>query len=133
LKVLVVGLAFKGTPETSDYRDSISLDILRALPKRPNVTVKDFVISPSEISALGYLPGDDIAEAFANADAILIMNNHYLNNRFNVVQSLRDGKRPKLLFDGWHMFDRLEIESLEHVYYATMGYMTERRVDSKIL
>jgi UDP-N-acetyl-D-mannosaminuronic acid dehydrogenase len=126
LKILVVGLAFKGTPETSDYRDSISLDILKALPNRGNVAVKDFVIAPSDISALGYSPAGDIAEAFSIADAILVMNNHYLTNRFNVVQSLRGGKRPKLLFDGWHMFDRLEIESIGHVFYATMGYMTEQ-------
>lgn len=122
MKILLVGLAFKGMPETSDYRDSVALELIQSLNK-VNLTVKDFVIADGDIQALGYAPAGDLAQAAKGADAILVMNNHYMNNRFNVVQSLQGSKRPVLLFDGWHQFNRRELEGIG-VTYATMGYMT---------
>jgi UDP-N-acetyl-D-mannosaminuronic acid dehydrogenase len=122
MKVLLVGLAFKGMPETSDYRDSVALELAQSLEKS-NLTIKDFVVSEADIKALGYTAGGDLADAVSAADAILVMNNHYLNNKFNVVQALQGRKRPTLLFDGWHMFNRRELEGMG-VTYATMGYMT---------
>ena len=122
MKILLVGLAFKGMPETSDHRDSVALELVELLQKS-NLSIKDFVISDADITALGYTPGGDLADAARRADAILVMNNHYLNNKFNVVQALQGRKRPTLLFDGWHMFNRRELEGMG-VTYATMGYMT---------
>lgn len=122
MKILLVGLAFKGMPETSDYRDSVALELVQSL-NAANLAVKDFVISDADIQALGYIPAGDLAQAARVADAVLVMNNHYMNNRFNVVQSLQGSKRPVLLFDGWHQFNRRELEGIG-VTYATMGYMT---------
>jgi UDP-N-acetyl-D-mannosaminuronic acid dehydrogenase len=124
MKILLVGLAFKGMPETSDYRDSVALELIKSLNKS-NLTIKDFVVSDADICALGYVPADDMAAAARSADAILIMNNHYLNNKFNLVQALQGRKKPVLLFDGWHMFNQRELEGMG-VTYATMGYMTDR-------
>ena len=122
MKVLLVGLAFKGMPETSDYRDSVALELVQSLD-RANLTIKDFVITDADIQALGYTPAGDLAQAVKAADAILMMNNHYMNSRFNVVQALQGRKGSVLLFDGWHQFNRRELEGVG-VTYATMGYMT---------
>lgn len=125
LQILMVGLAFKGMPETSDIRASVGLDLIEKLPSRQNIHVKDFVVSSAVISALGCTPVEgSIAEALQEVDAVLIMNNHYLNNKFNVVDAMRSTKTSKFLFDGWHMFNRRELEALPHVCYATLGYMT---------
>jgi UDP-N-acetyl-D-mannosaminuronic acid dehydrogenase len=125
MRILLLGLAFKGMPETSDYRNSVSVELLKSLPRADRIMVKDFVVAPSEIAALGYAPVDDVLDAARSADAILVMNNHYSNNKFNVVQALRNAGRPIFFFDGWHMFDQHEIEALGGVTYATMGYMTD--------
>ena len=122
MKILLVGLAFKGMPETSDYRGSVALELIQSLEKS-TLTIKDFVISEADIKVLGHTPAGDLADAARGADAILVMNNHYLNNKFNVVQALQGRKRPTLLFDGWHMFNRRELEGMG-ITYATMGYMT---------
>jgi UDP-N-acetyl-D-mannosaminuronic acid dehydrogenase len=123
IKILLVGLAFKGMPETSDYRDSVALEMIQSLDKR-NLVIKDFVITDADIEALGYTPAGDLAQAAKGADAILVMNNHYMNNKFNVVQALQGRKSPVLLFDGWHLFNCRELEGIG-VTYATMGYMSE--------
>ena len=122
LNILLVGLAFKGMPETSDYRDSVALELVQSL-NTANLVIRDFVISDADIAALGYTPTSDITEAARAADVILVMNNHYLNNKFNVVQALQSRESPTLVFDGWHMFNRRELEGMG-VTYATMGYMT---------
>jgi len=123
LKILLVGLAFKGKPETSDHRGSVALDLLQRLPSPANVTVKDFVIANPEILALGFEPVIDLFDAASKADAVIVMNNHVKNNGFDVAAAFA-GKRPRLLFDGWHMFKKDDIERIDGAYYATMGYMT---------
>jgi len=128
LRILVLGLAFKGMPETSDIRGSVALDLIMKLPARSNVLVKDYVVGASQIEALGCTPvGNELATVFSEVDAVLVMNNHYLNNRFNFVEALRRRSGPVLFFDGWNMFDQREIENLPGVHYATMGYMTPTR------
>lgn len=125
LRILVLGLAFKGMPETSDIRGSVALDLIEKLPVRKNILVKDYVVTQAQIEALGCTAaGNDLAAVFSQIDAVVVMNNHYLNNRFNFVQALRRRNGPMLFFDGWNMFDQREIENLPGVHYATMGYMT---------
>lgn len=125
LNILIVGLAFKGMPETSDIRASVTLDILDKLPDRSRIRIKDFVVSNEEIEKLGCIAeSGELVDSCAQADIVLVMNNHYRNNKFNVIEALRRSKHPILFFDGWNMFNQREIESASHVCYATMGYMT---------
>jgi len=127
LEVLLIGLAFKGMPETSDMRDSVALALVEAMPNRQRIHIKDFVIPANDITAIGCQPVDALAESFGAVDVVLVLNNHYMNNRFNVIEALRRNRRPVLFFDGWNMFDQREIEALPHVSYATMGYVTQRQ------
>lgn len=127
LNTLLIGLAFKGMPETSDTRGSVALDLLEKLPSRDRLLVKDFVVPKEDIEALGLKAvTGELNDLLSNVNVVIVMNNHYRNNKFNVIQALRSNPGPVLFFDGWNMFDQREIESLEHVYYATMGYMTRR-------
>lgn len=125
LRILIVGLAFKGMPETSDFRASMAYRLVELLPDRSKVAIKDYVVSPEQIQTIDCKPiVAELEEAFGDFDAIVFMNNHYRNNKFNVVRALRSCRQPVLFFDGWNMFDQREIESLKHVTYATMGYIT---------
>lgn len=128
LHILLIGIAFKGMPETSDIRGSVAVDLLDKLPNRNHLLVKDFVVPREDIEALGVKAvAGELDEVLADVGVVIVMNNHYLNNKFNVIQALSRNPGPVLFFDGWNMFDQREIESLNHVYYATMGYMTRRK------
>ncbi len=126
IKIFLIGIAFKGMPETSDIRGSISMRLIETLPVKENIYIKDFVVQKDVIENTGCNFIDNIMEGFENTDVVLIMNNHYQNKRFNVAEAFHLINKPSLFFDGWNMFNQAEIERHEKVFYATMGYMTER-------
>jgi hypothetical protein len=55
------------------------------------------------------------------------MNNHPLNSRFNVADAFKSMNKPFMLFDGWNMFNQQQIESFPDAFYATLGYLSERK------
>ncbi len=126
VKILIIGLAFKGVPETSDIRNSVSVDLINLLPKKNNIYVKDFIVDKNQIEKLGCYYIDNIYDGFKDTDIILIMNNHYENNKFNTFKALQFTNKPFLFFDGWSIFNQEELEKNINCSYATMGYMTNR-------
>lgn len=125
LSVLLVGIAFKGWPETNDLRGSAGVDIGRELiHRRCKVMAFDAVVNDGEIQALGFIPVT-LHDAASECDAVLILNNHPNNVPSGLIERLCD--RKTLLFDGWSQFDRYEIEQYGNITYATMGYMTPER------
>jgi UDP-N-acetyl-D-mannosaminuronic acid dehydrogenase len=125
LKVIVVGIAFKGNPETNDTRGSCGLTVARALhDEGVNVYISDFVIESDVIQEfeipyfdLETSPSDDV-------DAFLFMNNH-VENQNVLSRAWLNQTRPRFIFDGWHQLDRAELESFSGITYSTMGYITE--------
>jgi UDP-N-acetyl-D-mannosaminuronic acid dehydrogenase len=125
LNILIIGVAFKGEPETNDTRGSSSLEVAHALQKE-NVSVRgwDAILSDETIANVGIEPAGDLAGAVQKADAVLILNNH----RKNIQPGLfiqGDSKNPKLIFDGWNQLDPEEIERVPGLVYATMGYVSD--------
>jgi nucleotide sugar dehydrogenase len=125
IKIYLIGLSFKGVPETSDIRESIATKLVGALPSTANVHVKDFVVGAEDITALGCLAVNNIMDGFAGADVVLVMNNHPLNSRFNIADAFKLMQKPFMIFDGWNMFNQQQIESFPDACYATLGYMSE--------
>ncbi len=121
-----MGLAFKGVPETSDIRDSVAVDLINLFPKKNNIFVKDFIVDKQQIEQIGCNYVDNIFDGFKGADIILIMNNHYKNNKFNTFEALKFTNKPFLFFDGWNIFNQDELEKNVDCFYSSMGYMTNR-------
>lgn len=124
LKILIVGLAFKGMPETSDIRESIALKLIHLFKNKSNIDVKDFVVEKDEIEKLGVNYIDHFEESFLEKDVILFMNNHYLNNRFDMYSCFSSAAKDALIFDGWNLFRADEVEQINALYYSTMGYIS---------
>jgi UDP-N-acetyl-D-mannosaminuronic acid dehydrogenase len=126
VKILIIGLAFKGVPETSDIRDSVAVDLINLFPKKNNIFVKDFIVDKQQIEQIGCNYVDNVYDGFKGADIILIMNNHYKNNKFNTFEALKFANKPFLFFDGWNIFNQDELEKNVDCFYSSMGYMTNR-------
>ena len=121
MRVLVVGLAFKGIPETNDLRGSTAIDVVRELQSRGVVVSGwDAIVSRAELAQLGIQPVEPL-EAIANVDALLILNNHPQNVPPGLVTRARG---PLLVFDGWSLLDARDVEQHPGKTYATMGYMS---------
>lgn len=126
LKIFIIGIAFKGMPETSDTRDSVAVELIKILPEKKNIFIKDFVVPKKDIIKLGCNYIEDIIEGFKEIDVVLVLNNHYKNNKFNLMDTLVYTNKPFMFFDGWDLFNQAEIEKFNKTYYSTLGYMTKR-------
>jgi UDP-N-acetyl-D-mannosaminuronic acid dehydrogenase len=123
LNVLIVGVAFKGIPETKDIRGSVSIDLFNKVSKLVNsVFAWDAIISSDELATMGFEVMESLKIAVHNADMVLIMNNHPDNVDSSMYAAPKHGK---LLFDGWNQLNLLEVEKVPGLIYSTMGYMTE--------
>ena len=120
LKIFVVGFAFKGNPETSDTRQSSTLDVTNKLSKiSNNVFGYDPVVTETQINSFN-VKSISIEEGFKNADCVLIMNNHDSYSKWDVYSLLSKTNQPCMFFDGWSLFGRKMIEKIEYVDYQTI-------------
>jgi UDP-N-acetyl-D-mannosaminuronic acid dehydrogenase len=122
LSVLIVGVAFKGEPETSDIRGATSIIVFEKLKKQVGkLNVWDAVIDVQQLNKFNLNPVEKLDNTLIQADAVLILNNHRLNI---VSDAYKQKASNRLIFDGWHQLDVDEIEKIPGLTYATMGYMT---------
>ncbi len=121
MRVLVLGIAFKGMPETNDTRGSTALDVITQLRQEGALVVGwDAVISAAELERHGVSAIEPL-DAVSNVDAMMILNNHPHNVPAGLISRAR---APMFVFDGWSLLDAREVEQHAHMTYATMGYMT---------
>lgn len=123
LNILIIGVAFKGIPETTDVRGSIALELISNLKQigMRNLYVWDAIISRVKLEELGLNVLLDISTEIDEIDVILVLNNHEKNI---LPEVYRSSKRGRLLFDGWGQFRADQIEKVEGLKYSTMGYMS---------
>jgi nucleotide sugar dehydrogenase len=122
LNILIIGVAFKGIPETADIRGSVAIDVLNKLNGCVNnVFGWDAVIDSKNLKEIGFNILDDLDSIVDCVDVILILNNHP-NNACSSIYI--PPKNNRLVFDGWNQIDRSEIEKTVGMTYATMGYVT---------
>lgn len=123
LPVMIVGIAFKGIPETSDTRHSVALELASALAKSGcNVSAFDAVLSGDALKQLGLKPVK-LASGITAARAVFFMNNHPDNVKFDVYRTTIASVKPALFFDGFASLNKKEIENIPGLDYATLGYI----------
>jgi UDP-N-acetyl-D-mannosaminuronic acid dehydrogenase len=104
-RVSVLGLAFKGRPETDDLRGTPAIEIiarLRAEFPKARILGFDPIVSASAIKELGIEPTSDVEQAFRDTSIVLIQNNHEFFTKMP-MQSLAGLMRsPGLVYDYWN-------------------------------
>jgi UDP-N-acetyl-D-mannosaminuronic acid dehydrogenase len=126
IKIFFIGIAFKGSPETSDYRNSTSLLLLEKLKKvldklkNVDINVFDPVISKKEIKKNNF-KFSSIDKGFSNADIVIFFNNHESYLDLNIYKLIKKMKKPSFFFDMWSQFESIEIKKLKGVVYWGLG------------
>jgi len=119
-KVSLVGMAFKGSPETSDLRDSTSLWFLDLVRGCKNLNAFDPVISKKELEELGVCPVS-LEDAFKDTDAVIILNNHKSYRKWNLTKLFESMKKPAIFIDSWNNFDPLDMKQHKGILYGGLG------------
>ena len=119
-KISIIGLAFKGDPETSDIRESTSLWFIDKIQTKSNVYAYDPVVAREDIGKLGITPVS-LEEAFHNADAVLFLNNHNSYTDIDLTALLNTMNKPAIIIDAWHIFEPLYFKRQEGILYGGLG------------
>lgn len=119
VKLFLVGMAFKGTPETSDIRHSTSVDILRKLQENyNNIVIYDPVAHAYDLKSLGAAIVTDIEAGFADADCVLVLNNHPSYSELDIYALTETMRAPSMLFDPWGMYRKEQLRNRDGVRYT---------------
>ena len=122
LNVSIIGIAFKGIPETNDLRGAASIELINKIESKVNkIFVWDAIISKDKLNLNNLLFIEKLNEHLEISDALIFMNNHPENRTINFLNI----KKELLIFDGWAQFDYRELEKIKGVTYSTMGYITD--------
>ncbi len=124
INILIIGLAFKGTPETNDVRFSTSIDFYNSVsPFTNKVYGFDNCLSQNEIQNLGFEKDFDINK-IDNYDitGIFFLNNHRKNSNVNLLPWL-NSQGLKFVFDGWGCREDLEENDFKDFTYMTLGML----------
>ena len=123
-RLLIMGIAFKGHPETNDLRGSTALDFIAIIRQSvSHIVVHDPIVPVSELIQYGLEPVT-LEDGFMSADAVLIFNNHRNYALLNLNQLLTTLAQPAIFFDGWKHFSPRQIEPIAQVRYMSLGYLT---------
>lgn len=125
IRVAIFGAAFKGIPETSDMRNSPSLEVFELLKKYgvQFISVRDSVVPDNDLRRAGFdhvWDGDfDLGSQAINC--ILILNNHISHRRYrwNEILSKLEGKA--LVFDAWGQLNQNSILIHDGISYGRLG------------
>tara|TARA_B100000886_G_scaffold305661_1_gene237552 strand:- start:50849 stop:52582 length:1734 start_codon:yes stop_codon:yes gene_type:complete len=121
LRILIIGIAFKGWPETNDIRGSTSLYLAQNLKNKcAQLKIYDAVVSEKQIISLGLDYEDIYSLKTINFDAIFIMNNHPQNIKNNFINSL--SKNRIFIFDGWNILEKSAVIGFENIRYCNLGF-----------
>lgn len=120
-KIFIIGFAFKGEPETSDIRESPTLDLLKLFKeKTDNIYGYDPLVDAEEIRKLG-VEFCNLNEGFKGADLVVIMNNHKSYQNIDIYKSLSQMNHPAIFCDYWCIFSLKAIKKIEGITYIGPG------------
>lgn len=125
-KVFIVGFAFKGSPETSDVRGSVTLDLISEIKDYGwQLTGYDPLVPAHEIASHGVTPLS-LEQGFESADCIIFMNNHPSYEEIDLMTLLQKVNKRALFIDGWRIFPADDIERFDGLVYDAIGFDRDR-------
>jgi UDP-N-acetyl-D-mannosaminuronic acid dehydrogenase len=124
-KIALLGLAFKGWPETVDVRSSPAIETLSYLRKTgiSRVSLYDPLVREIE----GMKVCKSVGECVKGANVILQLTNHPALMNLNVQTLLEFASRPLLIVDCWHSLKNIEdIDDEVSIYVMGKGWYPSR-------
>jgi len=122
--ISLMGLAFKGRPETDDLRGTMAKPMLYELRTRfPKARWRGFdaVVAPDQIRAFGLEPAESMVGAVHGANLAVILNNHPVFTSMPLPDLANRMDRPGLIYDFWNNFNSRDVDLPEGTAYIALG------------
>jgi UDP-N-acetyl-D-mannosaminuronic acid dehydrogenase len=123
LKISILGMAFKGQPETSDLRGSMSIKVLDALKKaHPDAQIGIFdPVTPQDVLSREF-PDEQVygrfGDAVSGASVVVIANNHPSLGTISPRTFSEFMSPDGFVYDYWNHFSHLPASELGDSYFA---------------
>jgi UDP-N-acetyl-D-mannosaminuronic acid dehydrogenase len=123
LKISLLGMAFKGLPETSDLRGSMSIKVLDALKKaHPDAEIGVYDPVTTQDVLAEEFPDEKVysrfGDAVSGASVVVIANNHPSLGQIS-PRTINEFISPNgFVFDYWNHFSHLPSSELGDSYFA---------------
>jgi nucleotide sugar dehydrogenase len=120
-KIFILGMAFKGKPETSDMRFSTSVDILQKLQRRyRSIAICDPLADNNELKKLKAKVVSSPKEGFRSANCVLVLTNHPSFSELDIFALASSMQQPGFLFDPWGLYSSEKLMTLDGIQYTTL-------------
>lgn len=123
ITIAVLGLAFKGLPETDDLRGSPAIELIKQFRNLSNFyNLKSWdplIIKPKDIEGVTHC--STIREVFEGSDAVILMNNHEALGNLDLHELSKAMNVNGLVYDFWDRYDPLQNLNNSVKYFA-WGY-----------
>ncbi|MEO0398078.1 MAG: nucleotide sugar dehydrogenase [Pseudomonadota bacterium] len=124
-RIALLGLAFKGRPETSDLRGTVARPLFHALSATfPNAEIVawDPVVAPADArTEIGVQSAPSLEAAFQGADAVVIQNNHPAFARMDFTTLTSAMGAGGLIYDLWAQNEGENLMLENGVAYRAFG------------
>ena len=122
ITIAILGMAFKGVPETDDLRGSPSVDLIEQLQEiSTSIIIRSWDPLIREPNISGVTQYENIDEAITGSDAVILMNNHEVLGKLNLHDISKKLSKNAVIYDFWDRYDPLQ--SLNNsVKYFAWGY-----------
>jgi nucleotide sugar dehydrogenase len=124
LKVVLMGITFKGSPLTSDTRDSFSIDFFKKIKSsfsNSKFYGYDPMVSIDILNKIQLKKIKNINSVFKNSDIVFILNNNKNFSQLNLNQFSNVMKKSGLIYDCWNLYDISRLNLSNDVQYISFG------------
>ncbi len=122
-KISLLGITFKGKPDTNDTRNSTAITIINRVKKKfPKIKiyVYDKFVDNNEIKKLNCLPLKRVDDCFIKFDLCIVHgNNKYIKN-LNINKISNKMKKNSVIYDIWNNFNIKNINT-DKISYKGVG------------
>ena len=123
-KISLLGITFKGKPDTNDIRNSTAITIIKRVKKKfPKIKIYiyDKFVDKNEIKKLNCLAIKKVEDCFIKFDLCIVHgNNNYIKN-LNINKISNKMKKNSVIYDIWNNFNVKNI-NIKKTLYKGVGF-----------
>ena len=123
--IALMGLAFKGRPETDDLRGSMAIPIHAALKEQfPGASFRCFdkvISAETTAEVFGVEASPSIEGAMQGANLVVIANNHPCFESLPIAELAGVMADPGLIYDYWNHYDMRDLSLPDGRRYVALG------------